>query len=135
MLVAERKCLVRGCACSLPGSLCEAHLRQAEVENLGVSALGYENIGGLDVAMDDARVMGSVQRLGDVNGQRQQRFRFQRTAADAMLQRHSIEKFHGNERSTVLLVNVVDGADVGMVQRRGGARFAAEALQRLPVGS
>src|SRR5208337_5014829 len=133
MLVTDHKCLGRGCTPCLQGSLCETYLRQAEVENLGVSALGYENIGGLDVAMDDARVMGSVQRLGDVNGQRQQRFRFQRTAADVMLQRHSIEKFHGNERSTVLLVNVVDGADVGMVQRRGGASFAPEALKRQPV--
>src|ERR1019366_6767111 len=52
-----------------------------------------------------------------------------------MLQRHAIEEFHGNERSTVLLVNVVDGADVGMVQRRGGASFAPEALQRQPVVS
>jgi len=55
----------------LPGSLCETHLRQAEVENLGVSALCYENIGGLEVAMDDARLMGGVQRIGDVNSQRQ----------------------------------------------------------------
>src|SRR5271157_2587588 len=135
MLVTERKCRGRGCAWCLQGPLREAHLRQAEVENLGVSALGYENIGGLDVAMNDARLMGGVQRIGDVNSQRQQQFRFQRTAADAMLQRHSIEKFHGNERSTVLLVNVVDSADVGMVQRRGGASFAAEALQRQPVVS
>jgi len=50
-----------------------------------------------------------------------------------MPQRHSIEEFHGNERSTALLVNVVDGADVGMVQRRGGASFAPEALKRLRV--
>src|ERR1035437_978669 len=52
-----------------------------------------------------------------------------------MLQRHSIEELHGDERATVLLVNVVDGADVGMVQRRGGASFAPQALQRMPVVS
>jgi len=27
----------------------------------------------------------------------------------------------------------MDGADVGMVERRGGARLAAEALQRLSI--
>src|SRR5450759_2129671 len=52
-----------------------------------------------------------------------------------MLQRHSIEELHGDERATVLLVNVVDGADVGMVQRRGGASFPPQALQRMPVVS
>src|SRR5271157_3649167 len=135
MLVTDHKCLGRGCTFCLQGPLCETYLCQTEVENLGVSALGHENIGGLDVAMDDARLMRGVQRLGDVNSQRQQQFRFQRTAADAMPQRHSIEEFHRNERPAALLVNVVDGADVGMVQRRGGASFAPEALQRLPVVS
>jgi hypothetical protein len=32
-----------------------------------------------------------------------------------------------------VLVNIVDGADVRMVQRGSGARLALEALHRLPV--
>ena len=44
-----------------------------------------------------------------------------------MLQRHAIQKLHGDERFAVLFVNFVDRADVGMVQSRGGLRFALEA--------
>jgi hydrogenase-4 component F len=32
-----------------------------------------------------------------------------------------------------LLVNVINGADIGMIQRRGRARFAPEALQGLRI--
>ena len=35
--------------------------------------------------------------------------------------------------SAVGLVDVVNGADVGMIQRGRGARFALEPLERLPV--
>ena len=50
-----------------------------------------------------------------------------------MLQRHAIQKFHGDERLAVLLANVVDGANVGMVQRRSRLRFTPKAFQRLSV--
>src|SRR5271165_114908 len=130
MLVTDHKCIGGGCAWCLQGSLRGTYLRQAEVENLGVSTPGDENIGGLDIAMNDARLMGGVQRIRDVNRQSQQQFRLHRTATDAMLQRHAIEELHRNERSAVLLIDVVDRADVGMVQRRGGASFAPEALKR-----
>ena len=46
------------------------HLREAEVENFGVAALGDENICGLDVAMDDAFGVRGVERVGDFDGER-----------------------------------------------------------------
>jgi len=39
------------------------------------------------------------------------------------------EQLHGDERLAFVFINVVDGADVGMIQRRRGARLALEALQ------
>ena len=51
-----------------------------------------------------------------------------------MLQRHAIEKLHGDERLSVLVVNFVDRADVGMIQR-GSFGFALEAAQGLLVNS
>ena len=107
--------------------------RQAEVENLGVSALGDENVGGLDVAMDDAFAVRGVERVGDFDGEAEQDIHFERTAGDAMLQGQAVEILHGDEGLAVLFADVVDGADVGMVQRGSGLGFAAKALQRLAV--
>ena len=55
------------------------------------------------------------------------------SSRDAVLQRHAIQKLHGDERLAVLLANFVDGADVGMVQRGGGLRLALEAARGLRV--
>ena len=58
-------------------------------------------------------------------------FEFERAAGDDVLERRAIEKFHGDEGAAVVFADVVDGADVGMVQRGGGAGFALEAFERL----
>jgi hypothetical protein len=50
-----------------------------------------------------------------------------------VLQGLAIQKLHGNERLATLLADIVDRADVGMVQGRRCLRFPAEPLQRLPV--
>ena len=50
-----------------------------------------------------------------------------------MLQSHTIEILHDDERLPVLLINFVDRADVGMVQRRGRLRFALKTPQGLRV--
>ena len=53
----------------------------------------------------------------------------ERPPVDPMLQRDAFQKFHGDERLPVLFANVVDRADVRMIQRGGGLRFALKACQ------
>ena len=50
-----------------------------------------------------------------------------------MLQREPVEKLHGDEGLAILFADVVDGADVRMVQGGCGLGFALEAGQRLRV--
>ena len=50
-----------------------------------------------------------------------------------MLERHAIQKLHGDEGLPVLLANVVNGADVGMIQSRGRLGFALKARQSLRI--
>ena len=52
-----------------------------------------------------------------------------------MLQRHAIEKFHSDEGLAVLLANVMNRADVGMVQGGSGLCLALEAAERLRIAS
>ena len=55
------------------------------------------------------------------------------TPGDHVLQGHALEILHGDKRLAVLLANVVNGADVGMVQRRSRLRLALKAAERLGI--
>ena len=58
---------------------------------------------------------------------------FHRPPGNAVLQRQPVQKLHGNEGFAVLVVNFVDGADVGMIQRGGGLGLALKAAEGLRV--
>ena len=63
------------------------------------------------------------------------RVQAQWTGGEAILQRRALQILHDDERPTVLLADVVDGADVRVVQRRGRLRFAREPAQGLGIAS
>ncbi len=52
-----------------------------------------------------------------------------------VLEREAVEEFHGDEGLAGVLANVVNGADVGVTERRGRAGFPFEALEGLRVVS
>ena len=111
----------------------KGNLGQAEIQNLRASALGYENVCGFDVPMHDILRMSGVQGVGNLNRQAQQNIGPDGPSADALLQRKSIQKLHGDERRTVLVVNFVNGANIGMIQCRGRLGFTLKAGQGLRV--
>jgi hypothetical protein len=89
---------------------------------------GDEDVGRLDVPVDDALPMGGTQPVGDLDRDLKEDLRGQRTAGDALLERLALQSFHAQEGLALMVADVVDGADVRMVERRGGARLALEAL-------
>ena len=58
--------------------------RQTKIQNLGVSAIGDENVGRLDVTVDDALRVRGIKRVGDLHAQVQNFFQIERLAADQM---------------------------------------------------
>ena len=50
-----------------------------------------------------------------------------------MLQRHPVQELHGDERLSILLANVINRADIGVIQCGRGLGFALEPGQRLRV--
>ena len=77
--------------------------------------------------------VGGVEGVGDFDGEREDGLGFERTAADLVFQRDAFEELHGNERLAILFADVVDRADVGMVQRGRRLRFALKAGKSLRV--
>ena len=110
------------------GDLC-----QAEVENLGMSALGYKDVCRFDVPVNNTLGVGCVERVRNLNAQRQHCLHLQRFARNEVLERHAIEKLHGDECLRVLFADFVDGADVGMVQGRRRLGLAFETRESLRV--
>ena len=76
-----------------------------------------------------------VQRIRNLDGQRKQDFQFQRTPCNAVLQRRALQKLHHDEGLAVLLPDLMNRADIRMVQSRGRLRLALKAGQRLGVMS
>jgi hypothetical protein len=63
------------------------NLRQTEIQNLRVPALGDEEVCRLDVAVDDSGRVRRVHRVRNLNPDRQHRLQFKWRATDAVLQR------------------------------------------------
>ena len=77
--------------------------------------------------------MRGVQRVGDLDAEPQHRLESERTGGESILQRRALQILHGDERSSVLLADVVDRADVRMVERRCGPGFTLKAAQGLGI--
>ena len=97
---------------------CRRNFRQPKIQNLRVPALGHKNIRRLDVAMHNSFGVRRIQRIGNLNRQRKQRLGLHRSPRNAMLQRHAIQKLHGDKRVPVFFANVINRANIRMVQRR-----------------
>ncbi len=110
-----------------------AHLGQAEVQNLHLPALGEKKIRWLDVPVHDPLGVGRFEGIGDLNGQRQQFLHFHGLPAHFLRQRLALQQLHHDEVPAFVLLDRVDGADVGVIQGRSGARLALKALKQLAV--
>src|SRR5262249_22662369 len=113
------------------GAFLQAHLGKTKVENLGLAVFRDENVGGGDVAMDDALGVCSVDPFCNLDGHAQKSFDSHRLASDTVLQGRSIKKLHYDECLPVLLADIVNGANVGVVQGRSGPRLTLEASQSM----
>ena len=110
-----------------------AYLHQAEVQDLHLSARGKKQIRRLDVAVHDPLGVRRFEGVGNLNGQRQQLVHFHGLPAHPLRQGLPLEQLHDDEVPAFVLLNRVDGADVGVIEGGSGARFALEALQQLAV--
>ena len=98
-----------------------------------MSTLGEKQIRRLQIAMDDARGVRHIERVGNLRPEVHQLVDRQRLALDAILQRRAVEILHHDVLAVFVFANVVDGADIGMVERGRRPRLAPEALQRLRI--
>ncbi len=103
------------------------HLREAEVQDLGLAGGRHHDVRGLDVAVDDAGRVGDGQGVGDLDGDGQRRKGDEGTAVQQLLERVALDELHHDVDEPVLLAHVVDRADVGVLEGRAQAGLPFEA--------
>ena len=97
-------------------------LREAEVEQLR-TALGQHHVARLQVAVNDALAMRLVERVGDLDAGLERLRDPQRALLETLRERFTFEVLHDQEISSVLMPDVIERADVRVVQAGDSLRF------------
>ena len=116
-----------------PGVGCAEHLGNAEVSNLHPAGFVEQEILRLDVAMNDAPVVGKLQGVAQRRHDGQGLFWSEFSRPQELAQVHTIHKFHQQIIKSAGLSKVVNGDDVRMVQSGQCLRLACETLGKFRV--
>jgi hypothetical protein len=109
---------------------------QAEVEDFDVAVGVYDDVVGLDVAVDELFLVPRIfERGGDAEDDFQRGGFGQRAfAVHPFLERFAVDEFHGVVVEVVGFACVVDGDDVGVLEAGGGFGFAQKTVGVFGVG-
>src|SRR5215470_8991764 len=83
--------------------------------------------------MNDVFGVGGVEGFGDLNSDVEKAFEFDGVAGGEMFECGAVEEFHGDESAAVFFTDVINSANVGMVEGGGGPRFTLEAGKSLVI--
>ena len=101
--------------------------REAEVDNFGGAGFGDDDVGRLNVAVDDVLRVGSAQTASNLNRQIESFAERQDAVRKLLRKRFALVILHDDEEVVVRgFFEAVNDADIGMIERRGGTGFAAE---------
>ena len=95
------------------------------------SCLRQHDVSGLQVPVHDPRTMRLVESVGDLNRVLERFFERQCASRQPLRQAFALEIFHDENVDFVLGVELEEGADVWVVQRRNGLGLALEPLTSL----
>ena len=109
-------------------------LGEAEVEDLDLAVVRDEHVLGLQVAVDDALLVGRRQPVRDLGADLDGLAQGQRAAGNALAQRLAFEQLRDDVGGALVVTRVVDREDVGMVEQARGAGLLLEAAQPVGVG-
>src|SRR5690348_2686259 len=95
----------------------EVQLGEAEIQNFHLPAFHKEDVRGLDIAVDDSFGVRTVEPCGDLNADLQKSRYFDGLAANTVLESLAFEKLHSDKGPAFELSDVVESANVRMVER------------------
>ena len=108
---------------------------EAEVDDLDEPVSSHHDVVGLQVAVDDTRVVGFLEPFAELSGDMSHFRKLERSVLEALAERRPVDELHRDERRGLEISDLVDGNNVGMVERRGGSSFLLETLPPQSVGA
>ena len=94
----------------------QAELGETEVQDFETPVVGDEEIGRLQIAMNDGVLMGSDESLDKLKGESEDFGFGERTGGESGAERAARNVFHYEEMGAALGIEIVDGGDVGMIE-------------------
>jgi hypothetical protein len=91
-------------------------LRQSEVEHLHGAVLAHLDVGRLEIAMDDALLVRSFERLGNLSSDAQGLIDWYRPLGQAVGESRPLDEFHDEGEHTSPLLQSIESGDVLMIQ-------------------
>ena len=91
----------------------------------------HHDVRGLEVAVDDALVVGGRQRFGQCRADRHEAVDRHPALGDELVERLALDELHRQEVDAVGLLDGVDGDDARVIERGEGLGLALEALEPL----
>src|SRR5207245_5031161 len=107
--------------------------REPEIQNFRLTSIRNEDVRWLDVSMDDALRMCCIERVGNLDAEIEHRFDLQRFSSDLVLEGLTFEVLHSDEGPSFIFPNVVNRADIRVIECRGSASLLLKALKCLPI--
>ena len=104
-----------------------ANREMPKSRDLGVHLRRQQDVGRLDVLVDDALLVRARQRVQYLQHDADGIGHRHRALVDHLAHAHAVDELHGQERLSFVHGVVVDRDDVGMGASRGGLGLAAEA--------
>jgi hypothetical protein len=104
---------------------------QAEVQDLHPPVRRHHHVGGLQVAVDDALLVGRGQSVREGRSDRHQALDRHPALGDELVERLPLDELHGQEVDALGLLDGVHGDDAGVVEGGERLRLALEALEPL----
>jgi hypothetical protein len=112
----------------------QAELGETEVQDFETPVVGDEEIGRLQIAMNDGVLMGSGESLDELKGESED-FGFGKWAGgESGAERAARNVFHYEEIGAALCIEIVDGGDVGMIEFWKCERLIVEAMANSFLG-
>ena len=109
---------------------CVHRLGETEIHHLHVALLGDHHVRRPEIPVHDPPFVRFVESLGDLAGDHQRLFGRERRLPQARLQCFARDVLHHDAGPAIDVGQLVNVTDIGMVERRRGARFAMQSFPR-----